>query len=148
VDIGEKIAPVIEPLLEPGETLEGMCVGSRSGFMSGMFVVIAATDRRLIVQETDRKHQPNAEPISITPAQLAGVKVGGFDTDTGDLESWIAKKTSLKLTLKTTSGEKLKLMIGKAEGPLRALMGGETQEEGVKGLSAWLDRNAPSLSGT
>ena len=57
-DISEKIGPVVESLLEPGETLEGMCVGSRQGFMSGKFVVIAATDRRLIVQESDRKAAP------------------------------------------------------------------------------------------
>ena len=66
-DLGEKIGPLVESLLEPGETLEGMCVGSRQGFMSGKFVVIAATDRRLIVQESDRKQRPRGAPTSVTP---------------------------------------------------------------------------------
>jgi len=33
-DISEKIGPLVESLLESGETLEGMCVGSRQGLMS------------------------------------------------------------------------------------------------------------------
>jgi hypothetical protein len=37
-DVGEKIGPVVEALLEPGEQLEGMCIGSRSGLMSSKFV--------------------------------------------------------------------------------------------------------------
>ena len=57
-DLGEKIGPLVESLLEPGETLEGMCVDSRQGFMSGKFVVIAATDRRLIVQESGPQAAP------------------------------------------------------------------------------------------
>ncbi|MET0750322.1 MAG: hypothetical protein ABWZ43_04605 [Solirubrobacterales bacterium] len=50
-DISEKIGPVVESLLEPGETLEGMCVGSRQGLMSGKFVIVAATDRQDLAQD-------------------------------------------------------------------------------------------------
>lgn len=138
-DIGEKLGPVVEALLEPGETLEGMCVGSQSGFMSSKFVVIAVTDRRLIVQETDRKQRPKGEPVSIAPDQLAGATSGLF---AGEGTAGIMNATSIKLTVKTTSGEKLKLMMGKGSGPLGGLMGGATQENGVKAVTTWLDRNS------
>jgi hypothetical protein len=138
-DIGEKIGPVIDALLEPGETLEGMCVGSQSGFMSSKFVVIAATDRRLIVQETDRKQRPKGEAVSITPDRLAGSGTGRF---TGDGTAGIMNATSQKLTVKTTDGQKLKLMMAKGGGPLGGLMGGETQERGVQAINAWLARNS------
>jgi len=140
-DISEKIGPVVESLLEPGETLEGMCVGSRQGLMSGKFVIVAATDRRLIIQETDRKQRPHGEPTSVTPESLAGSKTGGFGA--GDLQSSIINKTSLRITVKTTSGEKLKLAVGKGGGPLGGLMGGPAQENGVEAVIAWLERNAP-----
>src|SRR5688500_5796626 len=139
-DIGEKIGPVIDALLEPGEALEGMCVGSRSTLMSSKFVVIAATDRRLVVQETDRKQRPKGEPVSVSPDQLAGSSTGGFGA--GDLQSSIMNSTSIKLTVKTTSGEKIKLMMAKGGGPLGGLMGGQTQQDGVKALLAWLERNS------
>ena len=138
-DIKEKIGPVVDALLEPGETLEGMCVGSQSGFMSSKFVVIAATDRRLIVQETDRKQRPKGEPVSITPDQLAGASSGRF---MGEGTAGIMNATSQKLTVKTSDGQKLKLMMAKGGGPLGGLMGGETQEQGVRALNAWLERNS------
>ena len=138
-DIGEKLGPVIDALLEPGETLEGMCVGSQSGFMSSKFVVIAVTDRRLIVQETDRKQRPKGAPVSVKPEELAGASSGRFS---GEGTAGIMNATSQKLTVKTTSGEKLKLMMAKGGGPLGGLMGGETQERGVQALNAWLERDS------
>ena len=138
-DIGEKLGPVIDALLEPAETLEGMCVGSQSGFMSSKFVVIAATDRRLIVQETDRRQRPKGDPLSIAPDQLAGADSGMF---VGEGTAGIMNATSQKLTVKTTDGRKLKLMMAKGGGPLGGLMGGETQERGVQAVNAWLERNS------
>ena len=76
----------------------------------------------------------------MTPDQLAGSSTGGFGA--GDLQSSIMNSTSMKVTVKTTSGEKIKLMMAKGGGPLGGLMGGETQEQGVKALLAWLERNA------
>ena len=138
-DIQGTIGPVVEALLESGETVEGMCVGSQSGFMSSKFVVIAVTDRRLIVQETDRKQRPKGEPVSVRPEDLAGATSGRFG---GEGTAGIMNATSQKLTVKTTSGEKLKLMMAKGGGPLGGLMGGETQEQGVQALNAWLERNS------
>ena len=142
-DIGEKLRPALEPSLEDGEALVGMCVGSQSGFMSSKFVVIGVTGRRLIVQETDRKQRPKGEPTIVAAADLAGARESGFGVNL--VTSSIMEKTSIKLTIKTASGEKLKLMIGRGgDGMLGSLMGGPTQAEGVDALQAWLERNAPS----
>jgi hypothetical protein len=141
-DIGEKLRPVIEPLLEEGETLEGMCVGSQSGFMSSKFVVIGVTPTRLIVQETDRKQRPKGEPTIVDAGELAGSRESGFGVNL--VTSSIMEKSTIKLAVKTSSGDKLKLMIGRGgDGMLGNLMGGPTQEEGVTALQAWLQRNAP-----
>jgi hypothetical protein len=140
-DIGEKLGPLAESLVEPGETLLGMCVGSQSGFMSSKVVLIVVTDRRLIVQETTRKQQPKGEPASVAAEQFAGAGRGMF---TGEGTAGIMNATSIKLTLKTTSGEKLKLMMAKGGGPLGRLMGGQVQEDGVRALSAWIERNSRS----
>ncbi len=138
-DIKEKLWPAIAPLLEEGETLEGMVVGSRSGFMSSKFVVIGVTPNRLIVQETDRKQNPKGEPTIVAAGELAGSRQGGFGM--GDVTDSIMNATSIKITVKTASGEKLKLMMAKGGGPLGKLMGGQTQQEGVQALQAWLERN-------
>ena len=41
------------------------------------FVVIAVTDKRLIVQETDRKQVAKGAPVSIGTREVASAKVGG-----------------------------------------------------------------------
>jgi len=139
-DIGEKLRPVLEPLLEDGETLEGMCVGSQSGFLSSKFVVIGVTDRRLIVQETDRKQRPKGEPVSVRSDEYAGSRSGSFGAG---IDAAILNSTSIRLTIKTDSGDKLKLMMAKGGGPLGGLMGGPTQQEGVQALQSWMERNRP-----
>ena len=139
--VGDKLTAIFDGLIEPGETVEGMCFGSRSGFMSGKFVSIATTDRRVIVQETSRKHEPVGEPLSLTPERIASAKIGGAGGFGGDVQSTIMNKTSLAITIKTTDGEKVKLMVGRATGPLGGLMGGPTQATGVSALGTFLERN-------
>ena len=140
-DIGEKLRPVLETLLEDGETLEGMCVGSQSGFMSSKFVVIGVTAQRLIVQETDRKQRAKGEPTIVAANELAGSRESGFGVNL--VTSSIMEKSTIKLAVKTASGDKLKLMIGRGgEGMLGGLMGGPIQAQGVEALQAWLARNA------
>jgi hypothetical protein len=145
-DIGEKLGPVVDGLLEPAERLEGYCVGSQVGFMSGKVVVIAATDRRLIVLETSRKQEPKGVPVSIAAGEVASSSVGGGGGWSSNVESLVMDKVSLEIKVRTTSGEKLKLMVGKGGGPLGGLMGGETQENGVRAVCEWLARNDGSAA--
>lgn len=53
---------------------------------------------------------------------------------------------AVKLTLKTTAGEKLKLMFMRAEGEglMAKLGGGEGQRAGVEALGQWFQRAAGS----
>ena len=46
-------------------------------------------------------------------------------------------KVAVQLDLRTTSGQKLKLMLMSGTGPLGGLGGGETQRQGVEALSAF-----------
>lgn len=139
--MGEKLSGVIDPLIEPGETLEGACFGSRTKLTGGKFVTIAATDRRLIIQETTRKQEAKGEPLSLTPADVAKAKIGGAGGFGGDIQSTIMNKTSLSINIKTTAGEKVKLMVGRATGPLGGVMGGPAQKQGVDAVCAWLQRH-------
>jgi hypothetical protein len=141
-DIAEKIGPIVEGLVAESEKLEGYCVGSRQGLMSGKFVTVVVTDGRVIVQETDRKAQrPKGEGLALTPELIEKARVGGAGGWGGDIQASIMNKTSLAITIRTTAGEKVKLMVGKATGPLGGLMGGDTQENGVNALVGWLDRH-------
>ena len=44
---------------------------------------------------------------------------------------------AVTLKLRTTDGEKLKLMLMRGTGPLGGLGGGETQRQGVEALGTW-----------
>ena len=43
----------------------------------------------------------------------------------------------MTLKLRTTDGERLKLMLMRGTGPLGKLGGGEVQRQGLEALSAW-----------
>jgi hypothetical protein len=51
-------------------------------------------------------------------------------------------KAAVQLDLRTTSGDKLKLMLMSGAGPLGGLGGGETQRQGVEALSAFFAAGA------
>ena len=51
-------------------------------------------------------------------------------------------RVSVTLKLRTSDGEKLKLMMMRGDGPLGGLGGGETQREGVRALGAWFGSHA------
>ena len=79
-DLEAKLRPAIEPLLEPGEELHGVCVASQTGLFKGRMVALATTDRRLLVQGLNRKFERDGEPVSIPPeTQRRGVEaLGGW----------------------------------------------------------------------
>ena len=55
-------------------------------------------------------------------------------------------KVAVELKLKTTDGEKLKLRMMSGEGPMGIgkLGGGEVQEQGVRSIGEWFDRQGGS----
>jgi hypothetical protein len=70
-DLGSKLRPVIERLLEPGEEIRGVCVASQVGFLKGRQVALGVTDRRLIVQGMNRKFESAGGATSLPPERLA-----------------------------------------------------------------------------
>lgn len=57
-DIGDRLRPLFEPLLEPGEELRGALVAAQQSAFRGRMVAIGVTDRRLLLQPLTRKLEP------------------------------------------------------------------------------------------
>jgi hypothetical protein len=135
----DRVRPHLEALLEPGEELRGFAAATQQSTFKGRMVAIAVTDRRLIMLPLDRKIEPRDEPISIPPERIADAKAGdasgGWWTPTSD----IMDRAAARLQIKTTDGEKLKLMMMRGTGPgaLGELGGGEAQRGGMEALAAW-----------
>src|SRR3954451_8568077 len=49
-ELGDKLRAAVEPALEAGEQLRGVCVATQQSMFKGRQVAIATTDRRLVVQ--------------------------------------------------------------------------------------------------
>lgn len=140
-DLGSKLRPVIEQLLEPGEEIRGVCVATQASMFKGRQVALGVTDRRLIVQGMNRKFEPNGEAILLPPERIASAAADGAGGGWMTVSAAVMDGAAVTLKLKTTDGEKLKLMLMRGSGPLGGLGGGESQREGVEALAAWLSEN-------
>jgi hypothetical protein len=87
----------------------------------------------------DRKIEPKGDPISIAPEQIADAKAGGAGGGWAEPGAAIMDKAAAQLRLRTTDGQKLKLLMmrGTGPGPLGDLGGGEPQRQGIEALAAW-----------
>ena len=141
-ELGDKLRGAIEPALEPGETLRGACIATQSGLFRGRAVGIGVTERRLIVQGLTRKLDPDGEPISLPPDRIADASAEGAGDGWPNIGSAIMEKAAVTLRLKTTDGERLKLMMMRGTGPLGGLGGGEDQRSGFEALGAWFAEQA------
>ncbi len=138
------VRPHLEALLEPGEGLGGVIAANRQKAFSGRLYGIGVTDRRLILQPLDRRAEPDGEPVSLRPEQIASAEAegvsGGWWTET----SVIMDRAALTLKLRTADGGKWKLMMMRGgEGRLARLGGGASQKAGIGALAAWFERHAP-----
>ena len=139
-DLDSKYRPHIEADLEGGEELRGLCVASQQKSMfKGGAVAIGVTDRRLMVHPLDRRGDPDGSQESISPDQVASAKAGGAGGGWYTVTTGILDHAAVRLEIKTTDGEKLKLMMmrGTGPGPLGELGGGEAQQDGMQALGAW-----------
>ena len=130
--------PHVEAVLEPGEELCGIVAATQQSMFKGRLVALAATDRRLVVLPLNRRIEPDGEPISITPETLDGVKAGGAGGWGADPTAGIMDRSAAELKIRTTDGQKLKLMMmrGEGPGPLAGLGGGEDQRQGLEAVAA------------
>lgn len=136
-DLGAKLRPVIERLLDPGEEIRGVCVATQVGLLKGRQVALGVTDRRLVVQGMNRKFEAAGEAISLPPERLAKAAADGAGGGWMTIGAAIMDGAAVTLKLKTTDGEKLKLMLMRGTGPLAGLGGGDEQRAGVEALGAW-----------
>lgn len=137
-DLGSKLRPVIEQLLEPDEEILGVCVATQASMFKGRQVALGVTGRRLIVQGMNRKFEPAGEAISLPVERIASAAADGAGGGWMTASAAVMDGAAVTLKLKTTDGEKLKLMLMHGSGPLGGLGGGESQREGVEALAAWL----------
>lgn len=138
-ELGDKLRAVVTPLLESGEDLRGVCVASQVSAFKGRAVAVATTDRRLLVQGVNRKFAPDGQPISIPPERLASASAEGGGGGWMNISAMIMDGATITLRLRTTDGEKLKLMMMRGSGPLGGLGGGEDQRSGVEAMAAWFE---------
>jgi len=136
-DLDAKLRPVVEALLEPGEELRGLCVATQASLFKGRQVALGVTDRRLLVQGMTRKFEPDGEPISLPPERIAKASAEGAGGGWIQISAAIMDGAAVTLKLRTTDGERLKLMLMRGTGPLGSLGGGETQRQGVEALGTW-----------
>jgi hypothetical protein len=137
-DLGSKLNPVIEGLLQPGEQILGVCVATQASMFKGRQVALGVTDRRLIVQGMNRKFEATGEPILLPPERIASAAADGAGGGWMTVSAAVMDGAAVTLKLKTTDGEKLKLMLMHGSGPLGGLGGGESQREGVEALAQFL----------
>ena len=138
----EKLGPVIEAHLEPGETVLGICAASEQrGMFKGNSAAVATTDRRLLIQRLGRRGDPDGDPIAIASEELADAKADGAGGGWAQLTAAIMDGSAVKLRLDTTGGERFKLMLMRGgTGLLGAAGGGEPQRAGLEALAGFLSR--------
>ena len=137
VNLGDRLVPLAESLLQPGENPLGCCIATQQSLLSGRAVAMVSTDRRLIVQGLTRRFEASGEPISLPPERIAEVRIAGGGDGWATVGAMILDAVSVRLTLRTTDGEKLALTMMTAEGMLATLGGGDTQRDGVRALGRW-----------
>jgi hypothetical protein len=126
---------------QAGEELRGLCIASQQkGMFAGGAAVIGVTDRCLLIQQLTRRGDPDGPAQSIAPEQVASAKAGPAGGGWFTVDAVALDHAAVRLEIKTTDGEKLKLMLMRGEGRLLAgLGGGEPQREGVQALGRWFE---------
>jgi hypothetical protein len=122
-----------------GEELRGICVASQQkGMFKGGAVALGVTDRRLLVQSLNRRGEPDGEPLSLERSQIESAKAGPAGGGWITVDAAILDHAAVRLQIRTTDGEKLKLMLMRGEGKvLGGLGGGEAQRRGLEALAGW-----------
>jgi hypothetical protein len=138
-----KQRPNLERLLEAEEELRGVCAATQQSTFKGQSMAIGVTDRRLLIQPLDRRGDPNGEAIPIAPGDVESVDVGGAGGGWATVSATLMSSAAVTMKLRTTGGQRFKLMMMRGEGVLGGLGGGESQRAGVNALADWFARLDP-----
>ena len=141
-DLAPEYRRCLEAELEGGEELLGICLASRQkGLFKGGAVALGITDRRLLVQELSRRGSPDGAVRPINREQVRSARAGPAGGGWFDVDAAILDHAAVRLEIRTTDGEGLKLMLMRGEGALLGkLGGGETQRLGLEALAEWFRR--------
>ena len=91
-ELDSKLRGALEPSLEAGEELRGVCVATQVGVFKGRQVAIGVSGSRLLIQGMNRKFEPDGHrshclpSASPRPRPKAPVAVGGRS----ERRSWTA----------------------------------------------------------
>lgn len=140
-DLDAKLRPVAEALLAPGEALWAVCVATQVGMFKGRQALLAVTGGRLVVQYLNRRFEPVGKTISLPPERIVDASVGGSGGGWPSVGSALMDGAAVTLEVRTTDGEKLKLMMMRGTGVFGNLGGGETQRHGLEALAAWFTQH-------
>jgi hypothetical protein len=111
-DLESKYRPGLEARLEGVEELRGVCVASQQkSLFKGGAAAIGVTDRRLLIQSLDRRGNPVGEPLALTPDRIVSAKAGPAGGEWFSVDMAILDHAAVRLEIRTTDGEKLKLML-------------------------------------
>ena len=144
-DLESQLRPFAESMLEPGEVLLGCCVASQQSRFKGWMVAVVVADERLILQRLQKGKElaADGDPLVLTPEAIASARAGAGGAFGASPTAEIMDRPSVQLKLKTTDGEKLKLMMMRGEGAIfERLGGGEIQRQGVLAIGEWFERHA------
>jgi hypothetical protein len=101
-------------------------------------VALGVTDRRLLVQSLGRRGDADGPAKSILPEQITSAKAGPAGGGWINVDSAILDHAAVRLEIRTSDGNKLKLMLMRGEGKvLGGLGGGEPQRQGLEALAEW-----------
>jgi hypothetical protein len=144
-DFEAQLLPFAESLLGPGERLEGTCIASQQTTFRGWMVAIAVTAETLILQRLKKSKTLEADGsrLRLGLADVVSAKAGSTGDELANPTIAIVDALAVQLRLKTSDGEKIKLMISRGgDSALGRMGGGETQRAGVEALGHWFERRA------
>ena len=137
-DLDSKYRPALADQLKAGEELRGLCVASQQKSMfKGGAVAIGVADRRLLIQPLDRRGDPDGAARSIAAGQVTSAKAGGAGGGWWSVTTGILDHAAVRLEIKTSGGEKLKVMLMRGDGKLLGKLGGDAQRQGLEALAEW-----------
>jgi hypothetical protein len=117
-------------------------VATQVGLFKGRQIALGVTEGRLIVQPMNRRFEPDGAVLSLPPERIADAEAGDVSGGWPNLGAALMDGAAVTVKLKTTDGEKLKLMMMRGTGPLAKLGGGEDQRQGVEALANWFATHA------
>ena len=115
-DLDAKLRAAVEPLLEPGEELRGVCVATQQSMFKGRQVAIGVSDRRLLVQGMNRRFAPDGEPVLLPPERIADASVDGAGGGWFEVGSAILDQVAITLKLRTADDTRLYVRVQQEDG--------------------------------